>query len=648
VRKDSFRSRIGHRRESGQAMLFVLLGLGIFLIGAMAFAIDVSNMWFNRQSAQTAADAACTAGAMDLLVDATNGLTQQGNFGNTTTAAVPFDCNTTTPNTATTNPAPCVYAALNGYNSSIASGSNSIGNNVSVDFPSSVPGVTTPPSGIAPTPFLRVKVTNNIPTFFAGMLRGMTKQSIGATAVCGLTQSTAPIPIIVLDPHNPSAPSNPSALDVQGNPVIRIVGGPSQSIQVNSNNSAAVNVGGTGQINLSQGGPGATAGAPGTGSDIGIFGGPTAVPTVTRNFDPGTTGHWNSPAGTIQDPFAQVCAPGQTGCPTINGNSPPAKPTGPTIPTDEGAVRFPGSPCTSIPCSVGYKDHGCPETTATRANGLCLLYTPGLYDSTTGFPSGLSANGGGSTGILLLFDPGVYYIAGGISLGSNSTVRPGTGDGDGSGGVVFYFKGTSTITVASDSGSKAKDPFNTMTGPHDSAGIAYPNDATHYNTTVFANGVRCTASSSVPNNLSNGGAGVNIGVDSSGNPAGANIILGPCTGYYGDSLGASDPLGLQRGFVFFQDRSAQSVHPSWGGGGQFLLAGTMYFHSCNSTGTGLSCGSTPTYFNDIFTMQGNSGSNTYVLGQIVTDNLALGGTSGLTMDLNPNVVHNVLKVSLYQ
>src|SRR5207253_1843882 len=106
--------------------------------------------------------------------------------------------------------------------------------------------------------------------------------------------------------------------------------------------------------------------------------------------------------------------------------------------------------------------------------------------------------------------------------------------------------------------------------------------------------------------------------------------------------------GVQRGFVFFQDRSALSVNPKWGGGGQFLLAGTMYFHSCNSSGTGVGCGAAGTYYNDIFTMQGNSGSNTYVLGEIVTDNLALGGTAGITMDLNPNTAYNILKASLYQ
>lgn len=643
---NTFGSGARQKPEAGQAMLFVLLGLGLFLIGAMGFAIDLSNLWFNRQAAQTAADAACTAGAMDLLVDATDEITNQGGF-TAGSSPVAFDCS------AHPTYAPCQYAARNGFSSSLnqtSANSGTLGDNVYVDFPGTVPGVTAPPTGVAPTAFMRVVVTDNTPTFFAAML-GSTKQSVRGVALCGVTQATAPIPIIVLDPHNPNAPSNPSALDVQGNPAITIVGGPSKSIQVNSDDAAAVNVGGTGLIDLHLGGPGTTLTSPGTGSDLGAFGGPTATPTVPKNFNPGTTGHWNSPASPIPDPFAQVCAPGQTGCPLINGNSPPLKPTGlPQVPVDETAAgKFPASPCTSIPCDVGYKDHGCPETTATRGSGKCLLYTPGLYDSTTGFASGIQVGPGGSTtGILALFDPGLYYISGGLTLASNSTIRPGTGVGDGSGGVVFYFSGTGTITVASDSGSKAKDPFNTVTGPHDSAGNVYPNDATHTNSTTYSNGAKCAGGSSLPNNLNNGGVGIDIGVDASGNPTGANVMLGPCTGYYGDPLGASDPLGLQRGFVFFQDRAAQSVNPSWGGGGQFILAGTMYFHSCNASGTGTTCGSTPTYFNDIYTMQGNSGSNTYVLGQIVTDNLALGGTSGITMDLNPNVVKNVLKASLYQ
>jgi hypothetical protein len=41
-----------------------------------------------------------------------------------------------------------------------------------------------------------------------------------------------------------------------------------------------------------------------------------------------------------------------------------------------------------------------------------------------------------------------------------------------------------------------------------------------------------------------------------------------------------------------------------------------------------------------------SGSTTYVLGNIVADNLTLGGTSGISMDLNPTVAFSILKATL--
>ena len=64
------RSRLSKRykaRESGQAAVFLVLAMGIFLIGGIGFVVDGANLWFHRQSAQTAADAACASGAMNLL-----------------------------------------------------------------------------------------------------------------------------------------------------------------------------------------------------------------------------------------------------------------------------------------------------------------------------------------------------------------------------------------------------------------------------------------------------------------------------------------------------------------------------------------------------------------------------------------------------
>jgi Flp pilus assembly protein TadG len=661
MRKNSFRTRAGRKPESGQAMLFTLLGLGIFLIGAMAFAIDISNLWFSRQSAQTAADAACTAGAMDLLVDATNGTVNQGGF-NTSTSANPFDCSTSQ------TPAPCQYATLNGFGSSIASGSTALGNNVSFDWSPTTPapaGVTAPAATIAPVPFMRVTVTDNIPTFFAGMLKGMNKQSVSAIAICGVSQSAAPIPILVLDPNSPHATPQQSALNITGTPAITIFGGPSRSIQVNS----AANAGSCGSSNCSVNSPwGAAtidlsqAGPLGTGADMALSGHPTAA---MSGFNGGTTGHWIAPAAPIMDPFAQVCYPGQTAncSTTINGNSAPSVPGAPTVPADEGPTRWTGTvgsatgPCTAIPCSVAYKDHGCPDPSATRTNGNCLLYTAGFYGS-PGIQIGPS--GGAKTA---LFDPGLYYVVGGLGLNSTGdTARPGTGLGDGSGGVTFYFSGTGTVSVAASSGTHTLDDFNTLTGPVDSTGNQYANvttvNASQTNVT-YTMGAKCLSSSVLPSNLVNGGAGVNIGSDTSNSPAvqnGANLLMGPCTGYYGDPLGALEPasIGEQRWFLFFQDRSAIAVQPQWGGSGQFLLAGTMYFHSCKSNGEGVSCTPPPnpatasSYYQDIFSMQGSAGSGTYVLGEIVTDNLTLGGTSGIVMDLNPTTAFNILKASLYQ
>ena len=604
--------------EAGQAVLFFLLALGLVLLGALCFAFDLSNMWFHRQAAQTAADAACTAGVMDLLVDANGAATGHQGF----TPGVAFDC------TASGNPTSsvCQYAAKNGYNSSN-------GNLVAASFPGSVPGVPSSPLGVA-NAFIRVDVLDNVPTFFAGLLNGSTSQPVRAFAVCGLELAASPIPILVLDPQSPQSTPPQSALNIQGNGTIAIVGGPSKSIQVNSGSvnsscgqsNCSVNLPwGSAKIDLSMAGPN------GNGADMGLWGAPATAPT---GFVPGTSGHWLVPSPPISDPFAQVCAPGQTGCPAINGNSAPAVPTlPPQVPLDligpgpgQNSVNNNKSACSSSDiqagnCFVTYGTHGCPDQNATlplkpNTNG-CTLYTPGPY------PSGITVGQGALGGGVAVFDPGLYYVTGGLALNSGSTVRPGNGAGDGSQGVTFYFHGSGstagTVTVNANSGKPSSniDLFNTTTGLGS-----------------LANGIKCTSGSSVPSNLPTTLSG--------------NILLGPCTGYYGDPLGASDPIGIQRGFLFFQDRSGTSIQPSWGGGGQFLLAGTMYFHSCNSTGTGTGCGAPPTYYNDIFSMLGNSGSGTYVLGDIVADNLTLGGTSGITMDLNPTPSFNILKASLLQ
>src|SRR5258708_26052464 len=88
-------------RQSGQAAVFLMLALGVFLLGGIGFAVDMSNLWMHRQASQSAADAACMAATTDMVQDVTAGTTTSGGFTNGTS----FLCSG--------NPtySPCVYAS---------------------------------------------------------------------------------------------------------------------------------------------------------------------------------------------------------------------------------------------------------------------------------------------------------------------------------------------------------------------------------------------------------------------------------------------------------------------------------------------------------------------------------------------------------
>ncbi len=312
--------------ERGQTTILVILVLGLVLLGGLGLAIDFSNAHYHRQWAQAAADSACVAGAMDLLVNA-----QGNNLGGFPAGSPPaqFTC-ADAPTSAV-----CQYAQLNGYNGSgrVAGRASS---DVLITFPGAVTGVTTPPASLAPTPFIRVNVLDRMSLGFAGLLMGRTSMDVAATATCGLQQANSPVPIIVLNP------SCAHAFEVSGSASIGIVGGPPRSIQVNSKDTscAAATQGsgcsGNGTIDLSNGGPKFS------GSDFGVWGGPKAAPT---NF---TGNHWGS-ASPIQDPYARLNAPAV----------PALSPT--------------NAPGTQIPRA--HNVNGCPDLAG------CVEYQPGLYTS---------------------------------------------------------------------------------------------------------------------------------------------------------------------------------------------------------------------------------------------------------------------------
>src|SRR5262249_1274252 len=265
-------------RESGQVVVLVLMVLGIFLMAVSAFGVDFANFWFHRQAAQSAADAACTAAAMDMLVNANTGSTL-GGF----TAGTNFDC-ATAPGAA-----PCQYAALNGYNGA----GLTPGNSVLVNFvpSSSIPGID--PNAIpgVASNAVEVVITERVQTFFSGLLTGNRTQSVQVRSRCAVLKAQSPVPLTVLNPACPS-----TLYRTGGSNNVAIIGGPNQSVQINSSSTTAVSGGGT--IDLSKGGPTFS------GSIMGVFGGPS---TPIGTFTPGGT--WSYPSSPIGDPFATVPAP---------------------------------------------------------------------------------------------------------------------------------------------------------------------------------------------------------------------------------------------------------------------------------------------------------------------------------------------------
>jgi len=568
-------------------MILMLLIFSLVLLGAVAFAVDMGMIWYHRQSAQSAADAACVAGAMDILVNAAGAATGHQGFNFTGNSDVCYPGGT--PNgfhcSALSGSTPCAYAARNGYDG----GGTTPGNDVCVSFPTAakmtaVPSTAVPGSTLVPNAFMRVDITDHVPTWFAGLLNGRTSQDVRTFAACGSVLESAPVPIVVL---HPTLDSSLKGNGSQGE--IHILGGPSKSIEVNSGSSTAVAFGG--KIDLSQGGPNYD------GSQLGTFGGP-ATPTGT--FLPGPT-YWIDHAAPVVDPFQSVPTPAVPGAP-----APPADLT--------AVVNCSSANIKLLRCVIPYWNakgigaaHVCPDPAG------CVLLTPGYYDS------GLNLAGGGNR-TTYLFDPGLYYIKDGFQAGSNTVLRtskyPPTVPANDIKGNIFYLTGKTVscgasskglVCITSNSGSKASS--------------TKPNPAVD-TFSIFDS--QCPGGTAVDTKLTdtltkNGTPYTNLN---------GNLLLAPCTGPYGDPLGA----GKVRGILFFQDH-ASGGDSAFGGGGSSLAAGSFYFHQTTGFGANLQ-------------LQGNSGETSYILGEIIVDTLGMGGTPNIDMVLNPNKTNSILKATL--
>jgi hypothetical protein len=556
--------------------------MGIFLVGGVGFVVDGANLWFHRQSAQTAADAACTAGAMDLLSTAAGASLPNADdwIGKS------FLCSGTTggagnPTSNSTFP-PCQYAGFNGY-----SGSGLQGIQVSFPASGSVSAATTCPTAIpyssstpvcaadaVSTPYMQLQVSDNVPTTFIRLLGAGATSRVPAKSTCGLSNVLSTVPILVL---NPNAPNSGAAntMTADNNSSLTVFGGSQKSIQVNSSDPAAVDMS-SATVDLSQANDGT--------------GGNFAVVTRESLADANVTlansnSHWVNAAGLTSDPFAMIDAPAQ---PATNGSF------------------IPQGSCPGYDPSVSCDD-----------------YQPGYYPANKPCNSltvSICVGHGSGNDTLAIFEPGIYYLEGDFatSNGTKVCIRPGTGPGDGSAGTMFYLHGSSTLNKGPNPGPMVmKNKGNVVFACA---------DPTY--------GVPVSSLSCISN--------VPTGVTT----LTGNVLLAPCTGAYGDPLGA----GNERGLLFFHDRDTQPLtQPSWISAGSFGLFGSLYFHNCSSTtnsgsGSGVNCDSAA--FTETLTL--GSGANAYIIGNIVADQLHIAGGSAITVGLSPNREYYTLKASLLQ
>jgi Flp pilus assembly protein TadG len=365
------RSTIPGSGEKGQAVLLVILGLSLFLIGALGLAIDGGQMYSQRQMAQTAADAAAEAGIMSLFT------------GTSATGAFPFGTGSPPAAfTCTTNDGrtPCVYARRNGFGGSAS-------DTVSIDFPAAVAGA---PLSSAPVPAIRVTVRRTLNT---GLIRflGPSTASVSAIGVAAIVNQTTRVPLLITHPTLLGALSNGSAL-------IKVCGGPTRSIQVNSDNALAVSI--SKAVDLSHAGPNDPGDcSAGTGGDFAVYGGPASAPA---SLSLGTTGSYDQPAAPLPDPYQNIPAP---------------------------AIPAPGNATVVI-------GPGCPAA-------QCTLYSPGLYTSI------IVKND------TALFKPGLYYINGAQGFGNaaNGNMLMAAGypaDPNTGAGMVVYNTGTGIFAIGAN------------------------------------------------------------------------------------------------------------------------------------------------------------------------------------------------------
>ena len=394
--------------DSGQAAVSMVLFLSLFLLSVLGFSIDLTNVWFHRQAAMAAADAACEAGATDMLAT-TGGLTLSSTGFTPGTAS---DC------VSSSGATMCAYAGFNGYNGAGLS-SSAASNAVSWTFPSAVAGVT---PGAGTYPYMTVTISENVKTYLMSLFAGSHYQNINVSSTCGVALVNSAAPMVVL---NPTASG---AFTYSGGGALDIVGGPSRGLQVNSTSSTAIAWSASGVIDLSKGGPSQT------GSDAAVVGGPATAPTngSSNGYKGGTSGSWRSNVLPVADPFGSV-----------------------PVPT---SIRSLVPTTTTSGTWVSYKTDGCPDHSGGTGNPAqaCKEFGPGYYPSGINLPSVMNNY------MTAIFQPGIYYLNGSLVASGSNTLRVAKPSGyQQTDGVMFYFlAGSINLSGCTGCSSSGVDTVN--------------------------------------------------------------------------------------------------------------------------------------------------------------------------------------------
>jgi hypothetical protein len=256
------------RRESGQAVILVVVVFSVVMIGALGFALDGSHLYAQRQMAQTAADAAAQAGILSIYK------------GTNSTSAHPFTSNGTF--TCTVPPAsldlrtPCVYAQLNGFGTAADTVTVTVN-----------PAISIAGSGIVSAIFVTVQRTVN--TTLMRYL-GTTSTLVKAKSTAGLVNSVPSTCIYVLDPSAGSAFAASNGATITAD----------CGMAVNSNSASAVTITGSASVNL----PIAVTGG------YQINNGGSATPMPVSGVTP------------VSDPFGTVAGPAAGACNFTNYHPP--------------------------------------------------------------------------------------------------------------------------------------------------------------------------------------------------------------------------------------------------------------------------------------------------------------------------------------